>query len=120
MKSNFSREMVAYAGEYSFTALPPMSAQLWAVYDGHKVGLKTQSIIPKMNSTIDLSVKPSTIKATVLTPWGTPAPGLAVDLVDLTNGRVTTQNTSNAGEVTFTNLVQRTVPHPQQQLGPAA
>ena len=81
-----------------------MSAELWAVYDGHTVGLKTQSIIPKMNSTIDLSVKPATIKATVLTPWGTPAPGLAVDLVDLTNGRVTTLNTSTAGEVTFTNL----------------
>ncbi len=74
LNSNFSREMVAYAGEYLFTGLPPMSAQIWAVYDGHKIGLKTQSISPKTNNTVDLSVKPSTIKATVRTPWGTPAP----------------------------------------------
>jgi asparagine N-glycosylation enzyme membrane subunit Stt3 len=102
--SDFSREMVANEGEYSFTGLPPMNARIWAVYEGHEIGLKTMSIVPKMNTTVDIGVKPATVKATILTPWGTPAPNLDVDLIDLTNGNVSTSATNSAGLVTYTML----------------
>ncbi len=102
--SGFSREMVAYAGEYSFTGLPPMNAEIWAEYDGHIIGLKAMSIVPKSNTTVDIAVKPATIKATILTPWGTPASNLDIDLIDLTNGNVSTSTTNSAGLVTYTML----------------
>jgi len=104
--TGYIRSTVAVGGVYNFTGLLPISdAKIWAVYNGHTVGLTTSDIEANKNTTVLVAVDEAKVSLTIETTWGSPASGVAIDLVDQTNGQVITKTTDSDGYVLFDELL---------------
>ncbi|MCE5296242.1 MAG: glycosyltransferase family 39 protein, partial [Euryarchaeota archaeon] len=105
--TGYTRSTVAFGGSYNFTGLLPMvSAKIWAVYDGHDVGLTTKEVEADANTTVNLAIDGAKVSVTVRTTWGSAVGNVAIDLVDEANGRVITKMTDSNGNVHFDQLLE--------------
>ena len=93
---------VSTATGFSFTGLPPAKVNMYALYEGHKIGNLAVDLNPSLgNISKDLAIKPAQVKGVIKLPSGEVAQNVQLQLKDLTTSRVINTTTSITGQFTY-------------------
>ncbi|MEM0449260.1 MAG: carboxypeptidase regulatory-like domain-containing protein [Methanomassiliicoccales archaeon] len=101
----FRVEAVTTSMGYTINNVPAVSADVYAIVEGHPTTKKPTQILPLADTTVDIGIKPSSIGGTVKYDDGTPAPGFRIVLSDKINGTVSTKSTDDSGAFSFEGLM---------------
>ncbi|MDD1756962.1 MAG: carboxypeptidase regulatory-like domain-containing protein [Methanomassiliicoccales archaeon] len=104
----FKAQTTSTDSGYLISYVPAVDAQVYAIVDGHPTTPKSVQLMPLADTTVDIAIKPATIKGTISYTDGTKAAGFEVELVDYTNGTTTTATTDSSGKFAFNDLVYGT------------
>ncbi len=101
----FEAETTSTSTGYVISDVPAIDGEVYAIVNGHPTTSKTVQVSALTDTTVDIAIKPATIKGTVSYTDGSEANGFEVQLVDYTNSTTTTQVTDSSGSFAFEDLV---------------
>ncbi|MDD1746667.1 MAG: hypothetical protein LUQ16_02785, partial [Methanomassiliicoccales archaeon] len=101
----FKAESTSTSTGYVISDMPAIDVEVYAIVAGHPTTAKTVQVSALTDTTVDIAIKPATIKGTVSYADGSKANGFEVQLVDYTNSTTTTQATDSSGSFAFEDLV---------------
>jgi asparagine N-glycosylation enzyme membrane subunit Stt3 len=103
--TGFYAENTSTASGFQLLGLPPMSADLYAIVDGHKTTTNKIKITTTSAVQQNIAVKPGSINGTVTLASGSAAANFPIIINDLTNGSSWTVSTNSTGFFSFGRLL---------------
>jgi len=103
--TGFEAEATTTADGYVISDVPAMNAQVYAIVEGHPTIVAVVKVLPLVDTTVDIPIAPASIGGTVYYADGARATNFVVELVDKTNGTVSSIATDSQGKFAFDDLV---------------